>query len=209
MGDKQFMRDAIPYTLPVTPPAHVDQVWARVIQTIWLAVAFVLACTLLGGVAAVAWGDLNALRVGVIVGVVLASLVLILVAGRDLWDALERQTGRDLDGDGDVGGERIILLNANKQAAETDEEREEREFRNFVALCATDTTTRTHYPMGRAKYEAWRNILIQGGFARWDDARLKTTWSLTTTPESACAAILNGRSARRSRSATLHQAGRG
>ena len=100
--------------LPVPEAEHVS---ARLRLMAGTSTAFVLSGCAAGLGAALWWQSWTALRAGVVAGLIIGAMALVVLASHDLLDALERWSGQDIDGDGDVGGERIVLVRSRQAPA--------------------------------------------------------------------------------------------
>ena len=101
---------------------------------------------------------------------------------------LESFVGVDLDGDGHKGKPSGHILAINPYQGRQEQRKDERAgqvrvFRAFVEACAVDTTGgRWESALGRDTYTAWRDLLINSGFARWRGRDRRSGWELTSDP---------------------------
>ena len=137
-------------------------------------------------------GKLTPLWVGLMLAVATVAWLALLVDSRRLLRVVEKLTGLDLDRDGVVGPpkveERYIPLNpsASRQDAARVAQEQERgrvasELAQFVVrLPSLGTDRRTWEPrIGRDKYTAFRDVLIEMGWSRWRSPRDKRQgWEL-------------------------------
>ena len=102
------------------------------------------------------------------------------MAARDVLAALEVATGRDLDHSGAIGDASTpVLLRANASPEPAARE----DFAAFVNACASDTSARRWEPqLGRERYRQWRDLLIDGGWARWRGSDERGGWELAAEP---------------------------
>ncbi len=144
----------------------------------------------IGGLTIPAW---SLLKAGPGLGLVLAALTVIALAWHDTLQAMERWTGRDPNGDGDIGGSHVVLLNTrpNQAVQATPEERLRDQLGTFIRGCATDTSLRRWQPViGRERYQEWRDDMIQAGFAEWNiPGEPRQGWQLTCPVEEVIAAL--------------------
>jgi len=131
-------------------------------------------------------GKLTVVWLGIMLGISTVAWLFLLLDSRKLLRVVERLTGLDLDHDGTVGPPtvetRYIPLNpsASRQDAARVAEAEEKarvasELSHFVAkLPHIGTDSRTwEGRIGRDKYTAFRDLLIEMGWATWNHARDK------------------------------------
>jgi hypothetical protein len=88
----------------------------------------------------------------------------------------------------------IIALNPyqGRRAQAVDDRAELRgTFVRFVMGCAVDTSARRwEKRIGRARYQAWRDLLINSGYGRWKSARdQRAGWELTAPATSIISAL--------------------
>lgn len=165
------------------PEQRLD-VLARLVLVAGLGALFVLGGLALGMAAAIWQRNWAAIPTGAAIGLAAGGLSVLALAFRDVLAALELHTGRDIDGDGRIGDTPVLLrANAAPEPAHDD-------FAAFVAACASDTSARRWEPeLGRARYQQWRDLLIDGGWARWRSTDQRAGWELTATPEAIIAAL--------------------
>lgn len=124
-----------------------------------------------------------------------AWVILLLDSRRLLW-ALERVTGRDLDGDRQVGEpqERLVFLNRERARQDAAQARRADEWSTFVSFVKALQHRGTGYDawesvIGRGRYVEYRDALIDYGLARWRSygpngrPNFKQGWKLTASPE--------------------------
>jgi len=126
-----------------------------------------------------------AILTGAAVGLAVGGLAMLALAAHDLLGALETATGRDLDHSGAIGDTPVLLrANASPVPAERDD------FAAFVTACAVDTSARRWEPvLGRERYRQWRDVLIDGGWARWQSEDKRAGWELAADPAAILAAL--------------------
>lgn len=172
-------------TLTTTPtPAPVD-VLARLAQVAGLGALFVLGGLAVGCAVAIWRRDAGAILAGAAVGLASGGLAVLAMAARDVLSALEIASGHDLDGDGRLGhgdGAGLVLVRARGADAPADVALRD-ELQAFVNGCAVDTSARRWEPaIGRERYRAWRDRLIDGGWARWRGGDPRAGWELAADP---------------------------
>jgi hypothetical protein len=129
-------------------------------------------------------GELLALWFGLALFIGTVTWIFLLVDTRRLLRQIEKLTGLDIDGDGKVGNpqDRIVLVNADKAREEAQQhaQAQERasmaaELSEFVArLPQVGTDQRTwEKRIGRDKYQAFRDALLEMGWAEWNSPRDK------------------------------------
>ena len=129
-------------------------------------------------------GKLSPVFFGVWLSVAALAWLFLLADTRRLLRVIEELTGLDIDGDGQVGkpGERYIPLNpsasrqeAARMAEEAEKEQVACELAEFVAKTPTHgTAERTWLPrIGRERYEAFRGVMIEMGWATWNNPHEK------------------------------------
>ena len=113
---------------------------------------------------------------------VAAGVLFILIYTENAFYMAERKLRIDINRDGFVGrpgAEEDIRFVPIRNAATYRMTARER-FVDFIEGCDVDTTTRRWHPtIGRKAYEAWRDWLIAGGFARWKNPEHRQAWDLT------------------------------
>jgi hypothetical protein len=137
--------------------------------------ATALSILLFAGVLGAAAGHA---RAGATVGAIAAAAwLLICTSAADIHDLAEQLTRRDLDGDGDIGGERIILVNKQPPPASR--------WPDFVRAAAIDPTERRLLAQGFTdrQISAYRNALISANLARWTSTDHRHGWTLTSAPD--------------------------
>lgn len=135
-------------------------------------------------------GGRTSLWFGLALAIGTIAWVFLLVDTRRLLRTIEKLSGLDLDGDGKIGNpqDRMVLVNApqsRKEAAEMAQEQEKAEtaaeLSEFVSKLPTiGTDRRTWEPrIGRDKYVAFRDVLVEMGWAEWRSPRDKRVgWEL-------------------------------
>lgn len=134
-------------------------------------------------------GKLTPVWFGLALGIGTICWLFLLVDTRRLLRTIERLTGLDIDGDGTAGTvkERHVLVNAEaarNEAARVDADNERTqtacELAEFVAkLPNVGTDSRTWEPrIGREKYQAFRSVLLEMGWAAWNSQDRRQGWRL-------------------------------
>lgn len=162
-------------------------VLAGIVRALGLFGLFVLAGLAIGCAVAILRRSWAAIPTGAAIGLAAGGLALLVLCFHDLLDALERWTGKDIDGDGKIGGDGLVLVRARNTPAD-DKLRDD--LATFLAGCAVDTSARRWEPeLGRARYQQWRDMLINGGWAKWRSEDQRAGWELTATPAEIGAAL--------------------
>ncbi len=135
-----------------------------------------------------------------------SSIPLLFLAGAVLLRSLlpflnalaELASGQDLDGSGAVGDivspatepppapqERIITIRPRgAQGQDARRKRAMATFETFIRGCEHDTTAaRWEKVIGRDTYRAWRDTLIQNGWAEWNSENRNHGWRLTVSAD--------------------------
>ena len=158
---------------------------ARLVLILGLGVLFVLGGLAVGCAAAIWRRDAGAVLAGLCVGLASGGLAVLAMAARDVLSALELASGHDLDGDGRLGhgdGAGLVLVRARGEAAPADVALRD-ELQAFIEGCQVDTSARRWEPaIGRERYRAWRDKLIDGGWARWRGGDPRAGWELAADP---------------------------
>jgi len=172
-------------TTPARPPGFIADVVVPFFQCMVTGLLFSSLVTFLVSLTEYD-GKLTPLWLGLMLAVATVAWLFLLVDSRRLLRVVEQLTGLDLDGDGFKGQppvqERYIPLNptASRQDAARVAEAQERgrvasELGAFVVkLPHVGTDQRTwETRIGRDKYTAFRDLLIEMGWATWNHARDK------------------------------------
>jgi len=112
-------------------------------------------------------------------GMILAALHLALRVFYHSWlDAVERWTRHDLDGNGQIGSERIIFANRPVRDTAAD-------WRRFVDAAIANSTVPALEASGftRMQIEAGRDALMARGLAAWRGADHRSGWTVTATAD--------------------------
>ena len=135
-------------------------------------------------------GELGALWLGLALFISTVAWVFLVIDTRRLLRTIEKLSGIDIDGDGQVGQvqERYIPVNApaaRREAAQIAQENERAEvaceLAEFVArIPHIGSDVRTWAPrIGAQKYRTFRALLLELGWAAWNSPRDKRQgWSL-------------------------------
>jgi len=135
------------------------------------------------------WPILGVLAAG---SFLLTFLIRCADAQSTLW-TVERFIGQDLDGDDVVGDPDHPIILANPARTTTPAERKRAEFVAFVRALATGDTSRGRFEdgLGRARYEEFRDALLQVGAAQWVDAdNHRQGWELVADPADIVRAVM-------------------
>ena len=129
-------------------------------------------------------GKLTPLWFGLALAIATVTWLLLLADTRKLLRTVETLTGLDLDRDGQVGPpvERIVTVNADRSrqdasrvAAQQERNQVASELGAFVARLPTHGTDARTWEgrIGRDKYQAFRGVLLEMGWAEWNSPRDK------------------------------------
>jgi len=173
-------KDPMQVTTTSAPPIEIEA--ASIIRTLALGVLVALGITAMGASVGI-WGIgkwWRPLSAGLFIGFGVVTILALIAALETGWRHIERMTGRDIDQSGAVG-DGLVLLRARgapaADAALVDE------FGLFVQGCAIDTSTRRWESLGRVKYQAYRDRLIDAGWAEWASDDHRAGWRLTAEPD--------------------------
>lgn len=141
----------------------------------------------------VSWGFVgqgikDALTLAIGVSALVSSGAVVWTFSRKVRGGVERIVGIDLDRNGYVGSPppeaQIALLNANLKGSVSALDQLKDEFSQFVRGCQYDTSVRRwERTLPRHKYTAFRNLLLEGGWAAWEGNDRRSGWKLIASPE--------------------------
>ena len=174
------------------PLPSLDSEWARLVRGLAAAIMIVVGTTAIGAAWTMGgrWPVVRPFALGLaLAGLVLLAMALV-GAVSAMWGDLERLTGRDLDQSGAIGddpGGLVLVRARNSPDADTELHND---LTAFLAGCVADTSARRWEPhLGRVRYQQWRDMLIDGGWARWRSTDQRAGWELTASPDEIGAAL--------------------
>ncbi len=174
-----------PETVTTTSEQRLD-VAARLVLILGLGVLIVLAGLAIGVGLAILQRDWRPIPSGLAVGLGAAGLAVLAMAAHDILQALEVATQRDINHDGRIGDEATPVLLRTNAAPPQDGAA----FAAFVESCQHDTSLRRWEPViGRAQYQAWRDVLLSAGWAKWRSSDQRSGWELTAPVETILQAL--------------------
>lgn len=166
-------------------PGAAELVAARLARVVGLGVLLTLGGLCVGLALAIWQRDWAPIPTGLAVGLGAGGLAMLALSVRDVLDGLELATGRDLDGNGAIGPVLLRARNAPDPEAEL-----RRAFSDFMRGCASDTSARRwEGPIGRARYQTFRDRLVAAGYARWKGTDERGGWELTASVDDILAAL--------------------
>ena len=151
----------------------------------------VIVCTVLGGAVDTMTGSASGIVIipilGLLVGAAAGVAMMLTSAVAEWRDWIEETLQVDLNGDGWMGRDFVVVNARSVDAAAARREQAE----GFIRGCATDSSQRRWEPvLGRTLYVKWRDVLLHGGFAAWNIVgHERQGWRLTAEPDDIIAGL--------------------